>query len=83
MHTNFVNFIGTRSASKALFIGTLMFLVQNLCASFIILTYANRISIEFPPHLSVNLLAIIFGVCQFTGSIITTIFIEKLGRKVC
>lgn len=53
-----------------------------LCGTFILLNYANWFPIPFPDQLSTNLLAIIIGCCQVFGSLISTMLIEKSGRKV-
>ncbi|KAG4074992.1 hypothetical protein HA402_014571 [Bradysia odoriphaga] len=71
-----------RASRRALFIGIMIIVINECSGAFILLSYTATIFANSGSILSPNLSAIIVGVIQLVGTYISTIYIERTGRKV-
>lgn len=71
-----------KASKKALFIAIMIIVINECCGSFILVSYTATIFATSGSVLSPNLSAIIVGFIQFIGTYISTIYIDRAGRKV-
>lgn len=71
-----------RASRKALFIAIMIIVINECCGSFILVSYTATIFATSGSVLSPNLSAIIVGLIQLIGTYISTMYIDKKGRKV-
>ncbi|XP_037034110.1 facilitated trehalose transporter Tret1-like [Bradysia coprophila] len=70
-----------RASQRALFVAIMIIVINECSGAFILLSYTATIFANSGSVLSPNLSAIIVGVIQLAGTYISTIYIEKTGRK--
>ncbi|XP_037811226.1 facilitated trehalose transporter Tret1-like [Lucilia sericata] len=69
-------------ARKAFIIGIALMAINQFCGCFAMLNYTATIFKESGSNLTPNMSAIIVGVIQLLGSYMSTILVERAGRKV-
>lgn len=71
-----------RVSRKALFIAIMIIVINECCGAFILVSYSATIFSISGSVLSPNLSSIVVGLIQLIGTYISTMFIDKAGRKV-
>ncbi|CAD7088652.1 unnamed protein product [Hermetia illucens] len=71
----------TSVAKRTIFIGLTLMALNQLCGCFAMINYTANIFAESGSSLSPNMSAIIVGVIQLVGSYVSTLLIERAGRK--
>lgn len=79
----FNNILVTPQAKKGLFIGLFLMFLNQFSGSFAIMVYTADIFRKSGSDLSPNESSIIVAVIQLIGVYVSTICVEKCGRKVC
>lgn len=69
-------------APRAIFIGAIMGAISQLTGCYALLNYAATVFEDSGSHLSSNESAIIVGAITLIGSMISTYFVDRVGRKV-
>lgn len=72
----------TRPGSKAMTIGIVLALLNQLCGCFAMLQYTATIFEEAGSAMHPNVCAIVVGVIQVFGSYAATVLVDRAGRKV-
>lgn len=72
----------TRPGSKAMTIGIVLALLNQLCGCFAMLQYTATIFEEAGSSMHPNVSAIVVGVIQVFGSYAATVLVDRAGRKV-
>lgn len=67
---------------KAMLIGIILALLNQLCGCFAMLQYTAQIFADAGSSLSPNVSAIFVGVVQLIGSSVATNLVDRAGRKV-
>lgn len=78
----FIPYTACRASQKALFIAIVVISINEFSGAFILVSYTATIFSNSGSILSPNLSAVIVGLIQFIGTYISTIYVEKAGRKV-
>lgn len=83
MNFKIINFfiIETPTSRKALIIGVVLVLVNQLCGCFAFINYTAEIFAQSGSSLDSNISAIIVAFIQLLGSIASTLITEKMSRK--
>lgn len=68
-------------APRAIIIGIIMASISQLTGCFALLNYAATVFEDSGSHLSSNESAIIVGAITLIGSLISTYFVDRVGRK--
>lgn len=76
-------FLVTKPAKKGLIIGLFLVFLNQYSGTLVIMTYTADIFKSSGSNLSPNESSIIVAVIQLAGVYVSTIFVEKCGRKVC
>lgn len=63
-------------------IGCILMVAHELCGGFTMCSYASIIFAESGSKLSPTISSIIVGAIQFMGSYVSTVLVDRLGRKV-
>lgn len=69
------------ASRKALFIGIVLVIVNQLCGGFAFISYTAEIFAESGSSLSSSTSAIIIAFIQLLGSVVSTLITEKMTRK--
>lgn len=69
-------------AKKSIFIGVCLIAFREFSGLFAMLTYSSTIFIEAGSSLSPNLSSIAIGFMQLVGSYVSTLLVDRAGRKV-
>lgn len=72
----------TRVARKAMVIGLVLATLNQLCGCFAMINYTAQIFQESGSDLSPNASAIVIGIIQLFGAYVSTILVDRAGRKV-
>ena len=75
-------FTVTTPAIKAFRICIALMALNQFCGCFAMLNYTATIFAESGSNLSPNMSAIVIGVIQIIGSYISTMLVDRAGRKV-
>ncbi|CAO1407792.1 unnamed protein product [Diamesa hyperborea] len=67
---------------KALKIGVVLVLVNQLSGCFALINYTAEIFMESGSSLSPNMSAIVVGIIQLAGSCISTVVVDRVSRKI-
>lgn len=67
---------------KALLIGLVLVSLNQLCGCFAMINYTANIFAESGSNLSPNMSAIVVGIIELFGAYISTILVDRAGRKV-
>lgn len=83
-HLNSLHFLltDTRHGRKALVIGVALIVSSMLCGCFVLLTYSADVFFQSGITMSSNLAAILMGVIQLCGAYVSTVLVDRTGRKV-
>lgn len=71
-----------KASCKALSIGIVLVALNQFCGVFAILSYSENIFKESGSTISPKASSIIVGIIQLFGSYISTILVDRAGRKV-
>lgn len=71
----------TRSSRKALLLGSGLVLLNQLCGVFAMLNYTSTIFAEAGSDMTPNMAAIVIGVIQLAGAYMSTLLVDRAGRK--
>jgi SP family facilitated glucose transporter-like MFS transporter 8 len=82
MEVTYKDFV-TKPALKAMGIGIGLMVLNQGCGIFAMLNYTATIFIEGGSNMSPNMSAIVVGGIQLIGAYISTILVERSGRKFC
>lgn len=63
-------------------IGCILFFAHELCGCFTMCSYASMIFAKSGSKMSPTVSSIIVGAIQFLGSYVSTVLVDRLGRKV-
>lgn len=69
-------------ARKAMLIGLMLAILNQLCGCFALINYTATICQESGSNLSPNASAIVIGAIQFFGAYVSTLLVDRAGRKV-
>lgn len=69
-------------ARKAFMIGFALMAINQLCGCFVMINYTATIFKQSGSNLSPNMSAIIVGIIQLFGSYMSTLLVERAGRKI-
>lgn len=72
----------TAHATKAFLIGVSLMALNQFCGCFAMLNYTASIFSESGSTLSANMSAIVIGSIQMVGSYLSTVLVERAGRKL-
>lgn len=72
----------TKSAKQALFIAIVLVAMNQFCGIFAMVSYSNSIFEEAGSNLSPNTSSIIIGVIQTFAAYLSTVLVDRAGRKV-
>lgn len=70
------------AARKGILISTVILLMTQLSGAFLLLNYTSSIFKEAGSNLSPNDATIVVGILQFLGACISTILVDRAGRKL-
>lgn len=73
----------TTVARKAMVIGLMLSALNQLCGCFAMINYTATIFQEAGSNLTPNSSAIVVGAIQLFGAYVSTILVDRAGRKVC
>lgn len=77
-----LNDFKSREAKKALLISFVLVALNQFCGCFAMLNYTASIFAEAGSDLTPNMSAIVVGAIELLGSYISTVLVDKAGRKV-
>lgn len=72
----------TRHGRRAAQIGIVLILASQFCGSFVMLNYTAEIFNQAGATMSSNVAAIVMGAIQLVGTYISTVLVDRAGRKV-
>lgn len=72
----------TRPARRAILIGVVLAALNQLCGAFAMLNYTAYVFKESGSNMSENESAIVVGVISILGSYLSTVLVDRSGRKV-
>lgn len=73
---------GTKQARKGLGIGIFLMVLNQFCGALAIITYSANIFSESGSDLSPNVSSIIVAIIQLTGTLVSFVLVDNLGRKI-
>lgn len=74
--------ITTGVGRRAMLIGIVLAMINQLSGCFAMLQYTATIFEEAGSSMSPNMSAIVVGIIQLVGSYVATVLVERAGRKV-
>lgn len=72
----------TKTSRNAMMIGLVLVALNQFCGCFAMLNYSANIFKESGSNMSPNTSAIVVGVIQLLGSYVSTILVDRAGRRV-
>lgn len=72
----------TRHGRRAVIIGVALMFACQLCGCFVMLNYTGEIFASSGATMSSNVAAIIMGAIQLLGAYMSTVLVDRTGRKV-
>ncbi|EAT41204.1 AAEL007139-PA [Aedes aegypti] len=72
----------TKQARKGLGIGIFLMVLNQFCGALAIITYSANIFSESGSDLSPNVSSIIVAIIQLTGTLVSFVLVDNLGRKI-
>lgn len=72
----------TRHGRRAVVIGVALIVSSMICGCFVMLTYSADVFNHSGITMSPKLAAIILGVMQMFGAYVSTVLVDRTGRKV-
>lgn len=73
--------IVTRPARKSLMFGVALQYLEQFCGCFVLLFYAATVFKQAGSNLSPNVSSIIIGIIQLCGAYVSTMLVDRAGRK--
>lgn len=82
MFTNMICISDNRHGRRACLIGFGLIIISEMCGSFVMLNYSSEIFTRSGSSMSASAATIVMGAVQLLGACISTLLVDRIGRKV-